>query len=916
MGFLINPYWFVAATPGEEYVNYYSNEFDGVDDVVAASTLADLGITGDTFSVSFWMKHPGSLGNYSTFLGATRNASWNNGFAVMYVNTGSPPANQLRFWINGWNAAGYAYADLTTTEANSWIHVACVYDGTNTKVYKNGSVGTNGSRTGDIVYEYLGTPFTFMIGRAETATSYDFADNVDEVAVWNTALSASDITTIYNSGTPADLSSLSPTAWWRMGDGPKYPIIKNQAHFSQISLDFDGVDDYVEAPTLADLGITGDTFSISFWMKNSGTVSNYRMILGSTTNASWNNGFGVMYNTAANPDRLQFWVNNNWSNASQIATKDITATDINNWNHVVCTYDGTNTKIYVNAVKGTDGSLTGDISPTTNPLMLGRAETATGSSYDFAGNLDDISVYTSALSQSDVTDIYNSGYPKDESERSGLVAYYKFDGDIYPVVRDALQFSNASLDFDGVDDYVDLGNVHAFEYNNAFSLSCWVKHDYTTNRTYVAKIDNSPNTGQGYALDTITGSKLRFWIANNYWGTKYMQVSGGTTITGSVWHHVVATYDGSGNRSGMKIYLNGAAETLTDAGATSLSDTMVSTEPLKIGVNDASNYMSGHIDDVIIFDAELSASDVTDIYNSGKPKDESSTSNVVGYWKMGDNTISPNVPSALGYGTHSVEFDGVNDYVDLGRVEPSTTALSISAWVYKTDATDAGIVTKYASTDYGLGIWGTNLYLSIKTASWSGATAAFTGSYLNQWVHVCGTWDGSTITLYINGSSVATASKTGSITYSANNTRIGDLEGAAGWNFDGNIKQVGIFDSALSASDVTSIYNSGLPKNISSESGLVSYYRMGDGEDKYPNLLDYKGTAHGTMTNMASDDITTANVGSGLMTNMASDDIEADAPEGSSGQMTNMASDDFVAAKGAGTMTNMDAEDIVADVPS
>ena len=67
---------------------------------------------------------------------------------------------------------------------------------------------------------------------------------------------------------------------------------------------------------------------------------------------------------------------------------------------------------------------------------------------------------------------------------------------------------------------------------------------------------------------------------------------------------------------------------------------------------------------------------------------------------------------------------------------------------------------------------------------------------------------------------------------------------------------------------------------------------------------------------MASDDITTANVGSGLMTNMASDDIEADAPEGSSGQMTNMASDDFVAAKGAGTMTNMDAEDIVADVPS
>ena len=134
-------------------------------------------------------------------------------------------------------------------------------------------------------------------------------------------------------------------------------------------------------------------------------------------------------------------------------------------------------------------------------------------------------------------------------------------------------FSNAhSVNFDGVNDYVDCGNTNSFEYDDAFSISCWVLPEYTTDRTYVAKINNSGYTSQGYAIDTISsgGAKVRFWIAQNYWGGLYMNVYGSTTITGglSTWWHVVCTYDGSGNRSGMKIYVNGSAESLTTTGAT------------------------------------------------------------------------------------------------------------------------------------------------------------------------------------------------------------------------------------------------------------------------------------------------------------------------------------------------------------
>ena len=37
-------------------------------------------------------------------------------------------------------------------------------------------------------------------------------------AVWNTELSAANILSIYNNGRPADLTSLSPVAWWKMGE--------------------------------------------------------------------------------------------------------------------------------------------------------------------------------------------------------------------------------------------------------------------------------------------------------------------------------------------------------------------------------------------------------------------------------------------------------------------------------------------------------------------------------------------------------------------------------------------------------------------------------------------------------------------------------------------------------------------------
>ena len=72
----------------------------------------------------------------------------------------------------------------------------------------------------------------------------------------------------------------------------------------------------------------------------------------------------------------------------------------------------------------------------------------------------------------------------------------------------------------------------------------------------------------------------------------------------------------------------------------------------------------------------------------------------------------------------------------------------------------------------------------------------------------------------------------------------------------GNLDEVSIFNSELSQTDVTTIYNLGVPNDISAMSGLVSYWRMGD-NDTYPTITDNVGSNNGTMKFMSAANFVT-----------------------------------------------------------
>jgi len=98
------------------------------------------------------------------------------------------------------------------------------------KVFINGSNVVSPSTWSHNNFGYTGSidADNFRVGRYASGNYLKDNAKLDELAVWNSDQSAN-ISDIYNSGTPFDLSTLTtgPRHWWRMGDGDTYPNLQD-----------------------------------------------------------------------------------------------------------------------------------------------------------------------------------------------------------------------------------------------------------------------------------------------------------------------------------------------------------------------------------------------------------------------------------------------------------------------------------------------------------------------------------------------------------------------------------------------------------------------------------------------------------------------------------------------------------------
>ena len=171
--------------------------------------------------------------------------------------------------------------------------------------------------------------------------------------------------------------------------------------------------------------------------------------------------------------------------------------------------------------------------------------------------------------------------------------------------------------------------------------------------------------------------------------------------------------------------------------------------------------------------------------------------------------------------THSLAFDGTDDYVDISNASGllnSKTAFTISFWYKTTASSDAGrmVASGTASSNrINISISGTLLYFSGGNAYSINATQPS----VNTWNHVIAQRDGTNGAIYINGSTTAFASGSGfpstSTSNQAENLSIGRIPFGTPGYFDGFIEEVAIFTRPLTEAERTSIYNNHIYNNPS-----------------------------------------------------------------------------------------------------
>tara|TARA_R100000734_G_C3311190_1_gene102007 strand:+ start:447 stop:1211 length:765 start_codon:yes stop_codon:yes gene_type:complete len=208
----------IMAPQTPAFSNTKSLEFDGVDDRVNISNS----LTTTTGTYSLWVKP--DLSNDRWFI-----VSSNNGYRTYVgirsntdgtVQAGLAITHQLRWRVQTSNPV------LTN---NVWSHIALVHNGTQATLFIDGVqvpqsfvAHTPGwDRKQDWWAEMSPTPTLTRLGVfliPSYSTSY-WKGYIDEVSIYTTALTQTDITAIYNTGAPDNLGSLSPLNWLRFEEG-------------------------------------------------------------------------------------------------------------------------------------------------------------------------------------------------------------------------------------------------------------------------------------------------------------------------------------------------------------------------------------------------------------------------------------------------------------------------------------------------------------------------------------------------------------------------------------------------------------------------------------------------------------------------------------------------------------------------
>ncbi len=489
--------------------------------------------------------------------------------------------------------------------------------------------------------------------------------------------------------------------------------------------------------------------------------------------------------------------------------------------------------IYVDGTFQVTNTGSGTVIDTNANLKIGRY--TTGNANDFDGKIHAVRVYNTVLTASEVaqnfragnTFSYSSIYSTDlaihldaaDDTTVSATTWSDKANSNNATIGSSVGFSSTLSDYydkelgnwlvlDGSDDNMTIASNSSFQNATAFTVEMWIEPISIADNEMLSTLYTSGSDFKWDLRFNSASGDIRWGVANSSGAFASSQdiITTDTLSTGN-WHHLVATYDDSANTQ--KIFFNGievkAASSPTAGTRTGGSD------DIDIGHRVGSFEANIKIGQYRLYNTSLTAAQVAQNYLATK-NDYPNGHNGTLYGPTLDTSGSYNF----------FDFDGSNDYIDVNYQPSKRNSYSAAMFIRFPDVTPStnsyfftnitGSNEINATIHIGLETTGEWIVYVGNESSFQGSSGTATGLSNNVWAHIVFVFDGinDEIKYYKNGSFVSNiitgATFIGAI--DANGTlKIGRYGDASVLYTQMDLGQVKVFEKALSASEITALYD-------------------------------------------------------------------------------------------------------------
>lgn len=480
---------------------------------------------------------------------------------------------------------------------------------------------------------------------------------------------------------------------------------------------FNGTSNYIVVPDNNTLDITNH-FTLSAWIN----IADYSVettndpvstIFGKPRQSGWATGYAL--DAFSNPVHK--------SDASFLGSIGLTeksVTPLNQWVHILCTYDSISLKFYINGILDTAYKTNFSLPNYSTPLYIGTQFIPTSTTWNrfFKGVADDIRIYNRALDSTEVSSIYHEGgydLPKTTIPTNGLVAWYPFTGNANDssgngnngnvngatLTTDRFGKTNSAYSFDGSSNYIFVNPITTLSTTKSpiVSFAYWINVGSnstsntdifdlrSTNNSDVENWINSPNSNNfGIINYNAPNSNGQYWLSNQ-------------SIQTSKWVFVVTEINFT--NSSAVIYLNNNKVGTTILSPGSLGQ--LTSPKFNIGSRfDAFGsrccYYNGTIDDIRVYNRALDSTEVQALYHEGgydTIKTSIPKNGLIAWYPFTGNALDSSgngnngivngatlTTDRFGKANSAYSFDGISNIIQLNDSVCNHDTMSISLWYY------------------------------------------------------------------------------------------------------------------------------------------------------------------------------------------------------------------------------------------